>query len=266
MEDQPSTMTNDSKGLRIIGAGFGRTGTLSLKVALNQLGFGPCYHMTEVFQHPEHNELWLAAAKGERVNWHDIFDEYQSTVDWPACAFYKELIEAYPDAKVLLSVRDPERWYESVSSTIYRVSRGRRFSPSAAIASLMMRRFIPVARQHLQMIGMLIWQNTFHGKFEDKAFALNVFRQHNEEVKQVVPAEKLLVFNVKEGWEPLCRFLGVETPKDTPFPHLNDRDSFVGTQRRQQLERAVNVTLIVGLVAMLLLLRRLLPVPRLRRK
>lgn len=266
MVDQPETTAPDNTGLKIIGAGFGRTGTLSLKTALNELGFGPCYHMTEVFQHPDHNELWLAAARGEQVNWNDILGEYQSTVDWPGCAFYKELMRAYPDAKVLLTVRDPERWYESVNSTIYRVSRSKTFSPASSIASFLMRRFIPVSRVHLQMIGTIIWKDTFHGKFEDKAYALSVFNRHNEEVKKVVPAEKLLVYDVKEGWGPLCSFLGVDVPKDTPFPHLNDRDSFVGTQRRRQLERGINVAIIACLVVTLLLFRRLLPVPRVSRK
>lgn len=266
MKDQPETTTPGNTGLKIIGAGFGRTGTLSLKVALNELGFGPCYHMTEVFQHPDHNELWLAAGRGEQVNWHDILGEYQSTVDWPTCTFYKELMQAYPDAKVLLTVRDPERWYESVNSTIYHVSRGKTFSPASSIATFMMKRFIPVSRGHLQMIGTLIWKNTFHGKFSDKEYALSIFNQHIEEVKKVVPAEKLLVYEVKEGWEPLCNFLGVDVPKDTPFPHLNERDSFAGTQRRRQLERVINVTFIASLVVMLLLFRRLLPIPRVWRK
>lgn len=109
--------------LEVIGAGFGRTGTMSLKVALEELGFEPCYHMSEVFTHPEHVELWRAAAQGEPVEWEQIFGGYRATVDWPACTFYGELMENYPDAKVILTVRDPQRWYESAYNTIYTIDR-----------------------------------------------------------------------------------------------------------------------------------------------
>jgi hypothetical protein len=108
-----------SMTLDVIGAGFGRTGTMSLKVALEKLGFGPCYHMSEVFAHPEHVESWRAAAQGKEVDWEQIFGGYRATVDWPACSFYGELMEKYPDAKVILTVRDPQRWYESAYNTIY---------------------------------------------------------------------------------------------------------------------------------------------------
>ncbi len=120
MADTLATPTGTG-GLKIIGAGFGRTGTLSLKVALEELGFGPCYHMLEMFQHPEHIALWEAASKGHPVDWHQVFEEYQATVDWPGCAFYEQFMEAYPDAKVLLTVRDPDKWYESSQATIYRM-------------------------------------------------------------------------------------------------------------------------------------------------
>src|SRR5690242_7699355 len=111
--------TGKVRSLKVIGAGFGRTGTLSLKVALEELGFGPCYHMIEVFQYPEHAKLWEAATQGKPIDWDQIFANYQATVDWPGCTFYADLMARYPDAKVLLSVRDPETWYESVMSTIY---------------------------------------------------------------------------------------------------------------------------------------------------
>lgn len=209
LADQPGT-TVEWNGLKIIGAGFGRTGTLSLKNALEQLGFVPCYHMTELFFHPEANDQWVALVDGEPVSWSTVFNGYQATVDWPACAYYKELMQAYPEARVLLSVRDPEKWYESVINTIYQVSRRDPSSP------------------HARMIRKLIWDGTFHGRFEDKAYAISVFQTHNEEVKRLVPPEKLLVYDVKEGWEPLCTFLGVPVPLDMPFPHLNDRQEFLG--------------------------------------
>jgi Sulfotransferase domain len=202
-------------GLRIIGAGFGRTGTLSTKTALEELGFGPCYHMVETFRIPGATELWEAVVSGEPIAWSTIFDGYQATVDWPGCTFYKELMQTYPDAKVLLTVRDPERWYESVTNTIYRAPNG-----------------VSADNPHARMLSALVWEGTFNGKFEDKDYAIAVFNRHNDEVRQYVPAEKLLVYNVKEGWEPLCAFLGVAVP-DKPFPHLNDRDSF--NERRSHL-------------------------------
>ncbi len=207
--------------LRVIGAGFGRTGTLSLKAALEQIGFGPCYHMTEVFQHPEHLADWEAATRGDLVDWDAVFAGYRATVDWPAAAFYDRLLARYPAAKVLLSVRDPQRWYESVASTIYQASRLGRLGqlPEETPA-------VQARRRAGQMIGALIWQGTFGGAFEDRERAIAIYEAHNRAVRARVPAEQLLVFDVKEGWVPLCRFLGVAIPADAPFPHLNDAASF----------------------------------------
>lgn len=201
--------------LKVIGAGFGRTGTMSLKTALEELGLGPCYHMIEVFDKPRHVELWQAAGEGKPIDWHELFDGYNSAVDWPTCAFYAQLMQAYPDAKVLLSVRDPERWYESVINTIYGTSRGVIGSPLG-----------PDDRTFSRMVNTVIWQGTFGGAFEDKQHALAVFERHIQEVKDRVPADRLLVYDVKEGWEPLCRFLNVPAPTDKPFPRLNDTAAF----------------------------------------
>lgn len=214
-------------GLKIIGAGFGRTGTLSLKVALEELGFGPCYHMTELFGRPGDIVYWEAAVRGDPVDWKALFQEYRATVDWPGCAFYEDLMKVYPDAKVLLTVRDPESWYESVSSTIYQVSHRSR-GPLVGLFFATMRMFMPGGLRVVRMINALIWQGTFGDHFEDRARAIAIFNAHIEEVKQRVAPDKLLVYNVKEGWEPLCRFLGVEVPVDQPFPHVNDRVSFTG--------------------------------------
>src|SRR5215212_9949884 len=119
--------------VKVIGAGFGRTGTASLQSALQELGFGPCYHMDEVFEHPEHADFWEAAWRGEAMDWEEVLGSYEATVDWPACTFYGELMERYPDAKVLLSVRDPEPWYESTRSTIYELSMLLESSPIARL-------------------------------------------------------------------------------------------------------------------------------------
>ena len=207
--------------LKVIGAGFGRTGTMSLKVALEELGFDPCYHMTELFENPSHADSWNAAAKGERVDWETLLGDYAATVDWPACSFYEELMETYPDAKVLLSVRDPERWYKSTLNTIYNL---RRITSSSKFLKVL-GHFIPTVRRVSRMVNNLIWDGTFDGRFEDRRYAMEVFNHHNEAVKEHVSPGRLLVYEVKEGWGPLCDFLDVEVP-DKPFPHLNDSDSF----------------------------------------
>jgi Sulfotransferase domain len=250
MVDQHITSSGKG-GLKIIGAGFGRTGTLSLKAALEELGFGPCYHMIEVFSRPDDAAQWEALTRGEPIDLHKLMAGYQAAVDWPACAFYEELMQAYPDAKVLLTVRDPEKWYASASNTIYQSSRrlsgSRVASPLSIVASIFFRDRKRVGR----MINALIWERTFGGKFEDKDHAIAVFNQHIESVKDRVPPGRLLVYNVKEGWEPLCAFLGVEVPRDRPFPHLNERASFAGNRRRSR-ERLVGAMLIGSMVAVLL--------------
>ena len=210
--------------MEIIGAGFGRTGTMSLKVALEQLGYGPCYHMVELFEHPEHVEQWETAVRGEPVDWEEMFAGYLATVDWPGAAFYKELMEAHPEARVLLSVRDPHRWYESTKNTIYAT-----VNPSPEM--------IAAVGPAPRLNNELIWKRTFGENFEDRQHAIEVFERHNEEVKEHVPADQLLVYEVKEGWEPLCDFLGIETPKGKPFPHLNDTDSFQTMVREHSAHR-----------------------------
>ena len=209
--------------MKVIGAGFGRTGTWSLKAALETLGFGPCYHMTEVFAHPEHADFWTSAWRNEPVDWEGVLGSYESTVDWPACTFYEELLERHPDAKVLLSVRDPDPWYESTRSTIYELSMLIEESTMSrwisGLISLLI--FGGFAGGRSGMANEIIWKGTFDDRFEDKEYAIEVFERHNEEVKRRVPPDRLLVYEVKEGWGPLCEFLGVPEP-DEPFPRLND--------------------------------------------
>ena len=212
--------------IKVIGAGFGRTGTASLKGALEELGFSKCYHMQEVFAHPQHVPVWQAAADGQKVDWDALFEGFEATVDWPGCTFYKELMDHYPDAKVLLSVRDPDAWYKSASETIYQMSQ-------RGFPALLVLRFVPRLRRFVKMVTRLIWQDTFHDRFSDRAYAISVFNEHIAEVKRTVPPEKLLVFEVKEGWEPLCRFLEVPVP-DKPFPRLNDSAAF---RRQASLRR-----------------------------
>ena len=209
--------------MKVIGAGFGRTGTASLKVALEELGFGPCYHMTEVFEHPEHAEFWEAVWRGEPADWDGVLGGYEATVDWPACTFYEELLERHPEAKVLLSVRDPERWYESTRSTIYKLTKisTRSLFSRVSLAFPSLLRFGTFTIRPWQIAEEIVLRGTFDGKFEDKRHAIEVFNRHNEEVRRRAPQERLLVYEVKEGWGPLCKFLDVEEPNH-PFPRLND--------------------------------------------
>ena len=242
--------------LEVIGAGFGRTGTMSLKVALEELGFRPCYHMSEVFTHPEHIDMWRAAAQGKPVDWGQILGGYSATVDWPGCTFYNELMERNPDAKVVLSVRDPDSWYQSAHDTIYRASGTASSPPILFLMSL----FLPSAkrvRRARRMIFELVWEKTFDGMFQDREYAISIFERHNEEVKRKVSADKLLVYEVKEGWDPLCEFLGVGAP-NKPFPRLNEAGAFRNRiRRRMALTYGIPAASVLGVLVLLILRRRL---------
>jgi hypothetical protein len=225
------------KGLRmplsVIGAGFGRTGTRSLKDALELLGFGKCYHMDELMAHPEHAVIWEAASAGRPVDWEALFTGYQSTVDFPGYRLYRELLQVYPLAKVVLSVRDPNAWYASTYDTIYQAG------PSIREALLMLLKlpFSARTRQLLRVFRMpkrLVWDGDFAGRFAEKAFALQTYHEHIAAVTAHVPASQLLIYDVKDGWEPLCQFLGVAIPA-TPFPHLNRRAEFTHAPRRKPM-------------------------------
>jgi sulfotransferase family protein len=203
--------------MRLIGAGFGRTGTLSMKAALEMLGYGPCCHMTEIYQHPDRVPLFRAAAAGEPVDWDAVFAGYESTVDWPGVSFWRELVARYPDAKVLLTVRDPERWYASVRDSLLPTVQ------DAEIAAMI--ETIPGVAEGRRLALDLIYEREFGGRVEDPEHAMRVYAEHNAAVRREVPADRLLVYRVGDGWEPLCAFLGVPVP-EVPFPHLNDGASF----------------------------------------
>ncbi|MBU2533671.1 MAG: sulfotransferase family protein [Alphaproteobacteria bacterium] len=199
-------------GLKVIGSGFGRTGTNSLKLALEQLGFGPCHHMFEVAGNPGQLPFWQAAARGEIPNWDEVFADYNSSVDWPSAKFWRELADHYPEAKIVHSVRPSDKWFESVHNTIYPSMMARNERPSPA-------------RERGEMAYELIIQQTFDGRMDDRDHAIAVYEAHTREVLDTIPPERLLVYNVGEGWEPLCRFLGVPVPK-TPYPHTNTTSMF----------------------------------------
>ena len=194
--------------LDVIGAGFGRTGTTSLKLALEHLGFTRCHHMTEVRRHPETAVLWEAAAEGKPVEWEALLAGYRAVVDWPACYFYRELAGVYPDAKVILTLRDPEEWFRSTQATIFRPEHARRIEQE------------PIAG----VVRNTIWR-TFDGRQNDREHALAVYERHIDEVQRTIAPERLLVYDVAEGWEPLCGFLGVPIP-GVPFPHANTSADF----------------------------------------
>jgi hypothetical protein len=231
--------------LRVIGAGFGRTGTASLKVALERLGFAPCDHMGEVFLHPERALIWEEAAdakaRGEAFDWARLYAGYAATTDWPGAYFWRELAAAYPAAKVVLSVRDPERWYDSMRRTVYRL----RHSPEAMATLAEAFGVRSFADWMPRFTDRLVWEGTFGGRFEDRAHALRVFTEHAAAVRAAIPPDRLLVFEVGEGWEPLCRFLGVPAPAGESFPHVNDAAT-VEAQLRQGPDKDVIRRMLAG--------------------
>ena len=192
-------------GLQVIGAGLGRTGTASLKVALEKLGLGRCYHMSEVLAKPEDMGHWIDAAGGS-PDWDRLFADFGATVDFPACIYWRELTDYYPAAKVVLSVRDPERWYRSTQETIlsprfWNFTKG---GPFGAMCEQTIERF-------------------FGGEMHDRDHLIAAFNRHVEAVKRDIPPERLLVFEAKQGWAPLCEFLEVPAPAE-PFPHVNSEE------------------------------------------
>ncbi len=198
--------------MQVIGSGFGRTGTLSTKHALELLGFGPCHHMEEVVRRPSQGRGWLRIANGGKPDWKTLLADYESCVDFPASVVWKDLLETFPDAKVLHTVRDPDRWYDSTASTIYR--------SSEYIGGWI--RAITPAGFPIKVAESMVWEGLFDGRFEDRDHAIAVYEAWTQDVIDSVPADRLLVFEVAQGWEPLCEFLEVPIP-DKPFPNVNDK-------------------------------------------
>ncbi len=199
--------------LQVVGAGFGRTGTHSLREALGALGLGPCYHMMEVIQDPDRKvPQWVAAGEG-KADWDAIFEGYASTVDWPSAGYWKPILAHYPDARVILSSRSAESWYDSFSETIAWLMATPETLP-------------PHLQPWLRMGKDLIEKKTFGGRPTDRDHAIAVFNAYEAEVKASVPTDRLLVFQASEGWEPLCRFLDKPIPA-TPYPRTNTKDDFV---------------------------------------
>lgn len=192
--------------IRVVGAGLGRTGTMSLKRALERLLGVPCYHMTEVFAHPEHVGAWQEAARGQMPDWGALLQGYGAAVDWPAAAFYRELAAAFPQAKVVLSRRDPEAWWRSASTTI--------FPAMASAEDDAWRRMIED-----------VLATRFTLALTDKDACIAAYERHVAEVRRTVPADRLVEWRPADGWRPLCDALGLPVPAE-PFPHANTGDEF----------------------------------------
>lgn len=197
--------------MQVIGAGVGRTGTYSLKLAINRLGLGPCHHMEAVIHDmPAQVPLWNDAADG-RPDWGRLYQGFDSAVDWPTARFFRELLQAYPAARFVLTVRDPDKWADSFAATIYKLIGERDQAPADKKA-------------WLEMAERIISATGFPAGM-DQAQLARAYAAHNEAVKATIPASQLLVYQVKEGWGPLCEFLGVDVP-DEPFPRTNHRAEF----------------------------------------
>jgi hypothetical protein len=201
--------------LDVIGAGFGRTGTLSLKAALERLGFGRCHHMHEMLTAPQESfDHWERAAQGEDIDWEEVYGDFRSTVDWPGARFWRELAAFYPSAPVILSTRDPQQWYDSAHGSVYQAMQSRHAGAGHAQD--------PLLKRMGKLTDSLIWNGTFQGRFADMEYAKQVLTDHEAAVRREIPAGRLLVYEVSQGWQPLCDFLGVPVP-DERFPVLNTR-------------------------------------------
>jgi hypothetical protein len=202
---------NEAK-LQVVGAGLGRTGTNSLKLALEQLLGAPCYHMFELMARREQLPQWQAAIAGEQIDWAALLSGFGATVDWPACAFWRQIHAANPDAVILLSTRDPDAWWASMEKTI-----------------------VPILKQPAppgnsdwdqgQQMILEMFRTTFTPEWDDRDAAIAAFERHNEAVRQEAPASRLIEWRTGEGWEPICAGLGLPVP-DVPFPHENRTEDF----------------------------------------
>jgi hypothetical protein len=212
--------------IELIGAGLPRTGTLTQKLAFEALGLAPCYHWVNVLADlPTQVPLWNRALDGE-APWDEVFAGQRSSADWPGGYFYRELMDAYPDAKVLLSVRDPERWEPSFRETVWNMGHGESL---IRLLSSARGQVDPRWRRYLALVDRMFWgdRGTFAKGHERPEQLIAQFERHNEQVKATVPPERLLVWEVSEGWDPLCEFLEVDVPGE-PLPHVNDRETFLG--------------------------------------
>jgi hypothetical protein len=220
--------------LKVIGAGGPRTGTASLKEALEILGFGKCYHMEWLFNHPDHLKYWVELFNTGKTDFDAAFDGFSSTVDFPGYLNYKTLFDKYPDAKVILTDRDSEEWYESALNTVYAAT------PQTILQKLNLlkkmvfsSRFRKIAKT-FRLAERYLWNKQYHGRFKNKELAIKIYDEFNEEIKSYIPENQLLIFNISDGWEVLCKFLNAPIP-DSPFPIKNKRNEF-----KEQIKRMMD--------------------------
>ncbi|MEZ4994228.1 MAG: sulfotransferase [Saprospiraceae bacterium] len=227
--------------LKVIGVGGPRTGTSSLKVALEILGYQKCYHMKELLNQPEKVHLWRTLFDTGSTDFDAIFEGYQASSDFPGYLAYKALWKQYPDARFILTERDAEKWHTSVMNTVYQA-----IHPTLAgkLKRLQKVLFSPRLRKISKVFHLLkeyFFAGLYQGRFPDKASTIRIYEEFNEEVKRTIPAEQLLIFDIADGWEPLCAFLGKPVP-DVAFPYLNKRENFKA-QVKMMLETGAQMEL-----------------------
>jgi len=193
--------------LSVIGAGMGRTGTMSLKVALEMLGFAPCCHLSTIVQTPSLWSVWGDIIDGKSRDWDSVFGTFKAAVDAPAWFYYRELAAFYPDAKIILTVRDASKWFESTQETVMSDAMGE-----------MLKNAPPPLYKIVHSTAL----RSAGDKMHERDHVIGWFERHNAEVTHVIPRERLLVYEVAQGWAPLCQFLNVPVPKE-PFPRVNER-------------------------------------------
>lgn len=199
--------------LQVIGSGFGRTGTMSTKIALGMLGFGPTHHMTEVFANPHQVPLWKAAINGEDIDWETVFQGYGSQVDWPGAMFWHETSIAFPQAKIVHTERPEADWWASFSKTIGKLGGVYQDMP------------LPPHISEMFSAAMRGFEKRYGSRLAEKDASIAAYRRNNQRVRELIPADRLLVFNVADGWDPLCAHLGVPVPAE-PFPNTHPREEF----------------------------------------
>ena len=199
-------------GLKVIGANFGRTATMSLKQGLEILGFEKCYHMSEVVVHPEHVKLWLDAWRGKDI-WTKLFAGYQAAVDWPAAAFWPQLMHVYPEAKIVLSIRDADKWFESARNTIFQSMDSNLLAKDE------------VLRTRIEMLKEIIVDGTFNGDLSNKDKCIKIYKENIERCRSEVPLDRLIEFDTFLGWEQLCKELDCKIPETVSYTHLRAHET-----------------------------------------
>ena len=225
--------------MKVFGTGFGRTGTMSLKIALEKLGFGPCYHMTEIVIRPSHIKKWHNISIGNKPEWDQLFNNFNSGVDYPVCLFYKELSRKYPDAKFILTMRDFDAWYKSTKNTVYTVP--------TMLPDWFQKLILPLKRL-ISMQDNLIWSGLFKDNFSDRKSVQIIYNKHIEDLKKTIPSDRLLLYSVHEGWGPLCKFLNVDRPDNISFPKVNSTNAIL---RNFAIIKMIPYLLILSIIAIL---------------